>query len=61
MTSPPRAAIAARSLDADIAPLRLFLALQAGGGYFYNDAVDLAGETGGLLLRLALATGTAAA
>ena len=43
--------------DADIAPLRLFLALQAGGGYFYNDAVDLAGETGGLLLRLALATG----
>jgi superfamily II DNA or RNA helicase len=43
--------------DADVAPLRLFLALQAGGGYFYNDAVDLAGETGALLLRLALATG----
>jgi superfamily II DNA or RNA helicase len=44
-------------LDEDIAPLRLFLALQAGGGYFYNEAVDLAGETGALLLRLALSTG----
>jgi len=44
-------------LDDDIAPLRLFLALQAGGGYFYNEAVDLAGETGALLLRLALRTG----
>ncbi|MBI5108923.1 MAG: DEAD/DEAH box helicase [Rhodocyclales bacterium] len=43
--------------DVDVAPLRLFLALQAGGGYFYNDAVDLVGETGALLLRLALATG----
>jgi superfamily II DNA or RNA helicase len=43
--------------DSDIAPLRLFLALQTGGGYFYNDAVDLVGETGALLLRLALATG----
>ncbi len=37
--------------------MRLFLALQAGGGYFYNEAVDLTGETGGLLLRLALRTG----
>ena len=44
-------------LDEDIAPLRLFLALQAGGGYFYNEAVDLGGETGALLLRLALRTG----
>jgi superfamily II DNA or RNA helicase len=44
-------------LDDDIPPLRLFLALQAGGGYFYNEAVDLAGETGALLLRLALRTG----
>jgi superfamily II DNA or RNA helicase len=44
-------------LDQDIAPLRLFLALQAGGGYFYNEAVDLGGETGALLLRLALHTG----
>ena len=44
-------------LDDDVAPLRLFLALQAGGGYFYNDAVDLTGETGALLLRLALRTG----
>jgi hypothetical protein len=44
-------------LDEDIAPLRLFLALQAGGGYFYNEAVDLTGETGALLLRLALRTG----
>jgi superfamily II DNA or RNA helicase len=43
--------------DADIAPLRLFLALQSSGGYFYSDAVDLVGETGSLLLRLALATG----
>ena len=43
--------------EADVAPLRLFLALQAGGGYFYNDAVDLAGETGALLLRLTLSTG----
>jgi len=31
--------------------------LQAGGGYFYNEAVDLTGETGALLLRLALRTG----
>ena len=44
-------------LDQDIPPLRLFLALQAGGGYFYNEAVDLSGETGALLLRLALRTG----
>ncbi len=44
-------------LDEDIPPLRLFLALQAGGGYFYNEAVDLTGETGALLLRLALRTG----
>jgi superfamily II DNA or RNA helicase len=44
-------------LDEDITPLRLFLALQAGGGYFYNEAVDLSGETGALLLRLALRTG----
>ena len=44
-------------LDEDITPLRLFLALQAGGGYFYNEAVDLTGETGALLLRLALHTG----
>jgi len=44
-------------LDDDISPLRLFLALQAGGGYFYNEAVDLNGETGALLLRLALRTG----
>ncbi|MDZ4254404.1 MAG: DEAD/DEAH box helicase [Sulfuritalea sp.] len=44
-------------LDDDIPPLRLFLALQAGGGYFYNEAVDLSGETGALLLRLALRTG----
>ncbi len=44
-------------LDEDIAALRLFLALQAGGGYFYDAAVDLGGETGALLLRLALRTG----
>jgi superfamily II DNA or RNA helicase len=44
-------------LDDDIAPLRLFLALQAGGGYYYNDAVDVTNETGALLLRLALRTG----
>jgi superfamily II DNA or RNA helicase len=44
-------------LDNDITPLRLFLALQAGGGYFYNEAVDLTGETGALLLRLTLQTG----
>ena len=44
-------------LDDDISPLRLFLALQAGGGYFYNEAVDLSGEMGALLLRLALGTG----
>ena len=44
-------------LDEDIPPLRLFLALQAGGGYFYNEAVDLTGEMGALLLRLALRTG----
>lgn len=44
-------------LDEDIPPLRLFLALQAGGGYFYNETVDLTGETGALLLRLALRTG----
>ena len=44
-------------LDEDIVPLRLFLALQAGGGYFYNEAVDLSGETGALLLRMALRTG----
>jgi superfamily II DNA or RNA helicase len=44
-------------LDEDITPLRLFLALQAGGGYFYNEAVDLSGETGALLLRLAMRTG----
>ena len=44
-------------IDEDIAPLRLFLALQAGGGYFYNEAVDLSGETGALLLRLAMRTG----
>jgi len=43
--------------ESDIAPLRLFLSLQAGGSYFYRDAVDLGGEAGGLLLRLALATG----
>ena len=44
-------------LDEDISPLRLFLALQAGGGYFYNEAVELSGEMGSLLLRLALRTG----
>ncbi len=44
-------------LDEDIPVLRLFLALQAGGSYFYNEAVDLSGETGALLLRLALRTG----
>jgi superfamily II DNA or RNA helicase len=44
-------------LDEDIPLLRLFLALQAGGGYFYNEAVDLSGEMGALLLRLALRTG----
>ncbi|OHC67378.1 MAG: hypothetical protein A2045_01590 [Rhodocyclales bacterium GWA2_65_20] len=44
-------------LDEDIPALRLFLALQAGGSYFYNEAVDLGGETGALLLRLALRTG----
>ena len=44
-------------LDEDIAPLRLFLALQTGGGYFYNESVELGGETGALLLRLALRTG----
>ncbi|MCX7150615.1 MAG: DEAD/DEAH box helicase [Rhodocyclales bacterium] len=44
-------------LDDDIPALRLFLALQAGGSYFYNEAVDLSGETGALLLRLALRTG----
>jgi superfamily II DNA or RNA helicase len=43
--------------EADIAPLRLYLALQAGGTYFLRDAVELTGETGALLLRLALATG----
>jgi superfamily II DNA or RNA helicase len=44
-------------LDEDIAPLRLFLALQTGGGYFYNESVELSGETGALLLRVALRTG----
>ena len=44
-------------LDEDIPALRLFLALQAGGGYFYNEAVDLVGEMGALLLRMALRTG----
>ena len=44
-------------LDEDVSALRLFLALQAGGGYFYDAAVDLSGETGALLLRLALHTG----
>jgi len=44
-------------LDEDIPALRLFLALQAGGSYFYNEAVDLSGDTGALLLRLALRTG----
>lgn len=44
-------------LDEDVAVLRLFLALQAGGGYFYDEAVTLSGDTGALLLRLALQTG----
>lgn len=44
-------------LDEDVSVLRLFLALQAGGGYFYDEAVALSGDTGALLLRLALHTG----
>ncbi len=43
--------------DEDIEPLRLFLALQSSGTYYYQQDVELAGETGALLLRQALATG----
>lgn len=43
--------------DADISPLRLFLALQAGRTYYYREAVDLIEETGALLLQQALRTG----
>ena len=49
----PRSLVA----DVDLAPLRLFLALQSGASYFLRDSVDLAGEGGGLLLRLAMASG----
>ncbi len=44
-------------LDEDVPPLRLFVALQAGTTYYYNDDVELTGETGALLLRQALRTG----
>ena len=43
--------------DEDIEPVRLYLALQTNGAYFYQQDVELAGETGALLLRQALATG----
>ncbi|MDO8347195.1 MAG: DEAD/DEAH box helicase [Rugosibacter sp.] len=43
--------------DEDVPPLRLFVALQAGTTYYYNEDVELAGETGALLLRQALRTG----
>lgn len=44
-------------LDDDVPPLRLFIALQAGTTFHYQDDVELAGETGALLLRQALRTG----
>ncbi|PKO84087.1 MAG: hypothetical protein CVU17_05790 [Betaproteobacteria bacterium HGW-Betaproteobacteria-11] len=44
-------------LDEDVSPLRLFVALQAGTTYYYNEDVELSGETGALLLRQALQTG----
>lgn len=44
-------------LDEDISPLRLFMALQAGTSFHYQDDVELTGETGALLLRQALRTG----
>jgi len=43
--------------DDDVAPLRLFVALQAGTAYYYSEAVELMDETGALLLRQALRTG----
>ena len=43
--------------EEDVEPLRLFLALQSSGNYYYQQDVELAGETGALLLRQALATG----
>jgi len=44
-------------LDDDVPPLRLFIALQAGTTFRYQDDVELTGETGALLLRQALRTG----
>jgi len=44
-------------LDEDLAPLKLFVALQAGTAYYYSEAVELVDETGALLLRQALRTG----
>lgn len=41
----------------DLLPLRLFLALQAGGSYYFNESVELTGEAGALLFRQALSTG----
>jgi len=43
--------------EEDLLPLRLFLALQAGGSYYFNESVELVGEAGALLLRQALNTG----
>ncbi|MBK9625051.1 MAG: DEAD/DEAH box helicase [Rhodocyclaceae bacterium] len=43
--------------EEDVEPLRLFLALQSSGNYYYQQDVELTGETGALLLRQALATG----
>jgi superfamily II DNA or RNA helicase len=43
--------------DEDLLPLRLFLALQSGNSYFFNDRVELSGEEGALLFRLALQSG----
>ncbi|MRR08726.1 hypothetical protein EG831_01250, partial [bacterium] len=43
--------------EGDVEPLRLFLALQAGGSFYYNDSVELRGEPGALLLRQALRSG----
>lgn len=44
-------------LEDDVPPLRLFIALQAGTTFHYQDDVELVGETGALLLRQALRTG----
>ena len=43
--------------ESDVEPLRLFLALQAGGSFYYNDSVELRGEPGALLLRQAQRSG----